>query len=178
MVFVRQPKYKELIKGDRRVLDWKLFIDKEWRYVEYAGMYSEIPRGGIGRRYKEKIESKIEDLTKYGFIDKCLFIYPEDVKNKSLKEIFEPFLGIELKHIENTYKINYRECFSMKDEELLDIIMPYSNNQDILPSTGIISKKESGVYHEIIKRYDLYSNFAKRLGKRTLTINKNHQASI
>ena len=66
----------------------------------------------------------------------------------------------------------------MTDEQLLEIIMPYSNNQDILPSSGVISKKESGVYHEIIKRYGLYSNFAERFGLKTLNRNKNNQASI
>ena len=178
LIFIKQPKYKELIEGDKRILDWKVFVNNEWKYVEYAGMYSDKPSGSIGRRYKDKIEKKIEDLTEYGFIEKCLFIFPNDVKTKTLKEIFEPFLGIELKHVENTYNVSIRECFSMTDEQLLEIIMPYSKNQDILPSTGVISKKESGVYHEIIKRYKKYSNFAKHFEKKIISNNIDHQASI
>jgi len=178
LIFVRQPKYKELIEDSKKVFDWKVLINNQWRYVEYAGMYSDKPRGGIGRKYKERLDDKIEILRLNGHLDKCLFIYPEDVKTKTLKEIFEPFLVIELKHVENTYNINYRECFSMTDEELLEVLMPYSNNQDVLPSTMIISRKESGIYHEIIKRYGKYSNFANSMGKRTLNINKNNQSSL
>ena len=178
LIFIRQPKYKELIEDSKKVFDWKVLINNQWRYVEYAGMYSDKPRGGIGRKYKERLEDKIEILRLNGHLDKCLFIYPEDVKTKTLKEIFEPFLGIELKHVENTYNISTRECFSMTDEELLEVLMPYSNNQDVLPSTMIISRKESGIYHEIIKRYGKYSNFANSMGKRTRNINKNNQATI
>ena len=178
LIFIRQPKYKELIEDSKKVFDWKLLVNNEWRYVEYAGMYSNAPRGSIGRKYKERLDDKIKILTDKEFIDKCLFIYPEDVKTKTLKEIFEPFLGIKLKHVENTYNISTRECFSMTDEELLEVVMPYSNNKDVLPSTGVISKKESGVYHEIIKRYKKYSNFAKSMDKRTLNINKNNQSSL
>ena len=178
LIFVRQPKYKELIEDSKKVFDWKVLINNQWRYVEYAGMYSDKPRGGIGRKYKERLEDKIEILRLNGHLDKCLFIYPDDVKTKTLKEIFKPFLGIELKHVENTYNISTRECFSMTDEELLEVLMPYSNNQDVLPSTMIISRKESGIYHEIIKRYGKYSNFAKHFKKKIISNNIDHQASI
>lgn len=178
LTYEKQPKYSELIKGSRKLFDWKLLVNNEWYYVEYAGMYSNTPRGSMGRRYKERLEHKIEELRDQGYLDKCLFIYPDDVKTKTLKEIFEPFLGIKLKHVENTYNINYREYFSMIDEELLEIIMPYSDNQDILPSSGVIAKKESGAYREIINRYKKYSNFAKKVGKKTKNINKNNQATV
>lgn len=178
IIYDKQPKYNELIKGSRKLFDWKVFVNNQWYYVEYAGMYSDKPRGSIGRKYKERLEDKIESLRLNGHLSKCLFIYPDDVKTKTLKEIFEPFLGIELKHVENTYNINYRECFSMTDEKLLEIIMPYSDNQDVLPSTRIISSKESGIYNEIIKRYGKYSNFAVRFGKKIISKNKDHQATI
>ena len=178
LIYEKQPKYSELIKDNRKLFDWKLFVNGQWYYIEYAGMYSKTPRGSIGEKYKERLEGKIEVLRLNGHLEKCLFIYPEDVKTKTLKEIFEPFLGIELKHVENTYNISTRECFSMTDEELLEVLMPYSNNQDVLPSTMIISRKESGIYHEIIKRYGKYSNFANSMGKRTRNINKNNQATI
>lgn len=178
LIYEKQPKYSELIKSSKKLFDWKLFVNNQWYYIEYAGMYSDKPRGSIGRKYKERLENKIEELTKHRYLDKCLFIYPDDIKTKTLKEIFEPFLGIELKHVENTYNVNYRECFSLTDEELLEIIMPYSNDQNILPSTMVISKKESGIYQEIIKRYHKYSNFAKKIGKQTRNINKNNQATI
>jgi hypothetical protein len=92
--------------------------------------------------------------------------YKKWTKEEIIKAIQDFYIENQrtLKHVENTYNINYRECFSMTDEELLNVIMEYSDNQDILPSTGIISKKESGIYHEIIKRYEKYSNFAKKYG--------------
>ena len=74
---------------------------------------------------------------------------------------------MKLKHVENTYKISIREYYSLTDKELLEIIMPYSTDSFTLPLTSIISKKESGVYNEIRKRYKTYSNFAQIFGYKT-----------
>lgn len=179
--YIKEPKYNELIKSDKRKFDWKLLVrggDTSY-YIEYAGMYyNDKPRGDITKKYKVKIDNKIKDLQKCGHLDKCLFIYPEDIKTKTLKEIFESFLGVELKHVENTYDITYLDYFCLTDEELLKKIMIYSNDKNILPSTAVISKNELGVYKQIIRRYKTYDNFAKHFGKMTLNKNYNSKVSI
>ena len=166
LIYEKEPKYIDItfIKGDRRKFDWSLIVNGKKLFVEYAGMYyPNKKRNTINDKYIKKINDKIKDLKDIGVYDQCLFIYPEDIKTKTLKEIFEPFLGIELNN-GNTYKINSVEYFTMTSQELLDTIMKYSIDQHILPSTSIITKKESGIYKEIIKRFKSYNNFALNFG--------------
>jgi len=166
--YKKETSYSEFFGNDMRRFDWKLLINNTNFYVEYAGMYyPDKTNSDINIRYVNKINNKIKDLKSIGVFDQCLFIYPEDIKAKSLKEIFEPFLGIELKD-GNTYKINSVEYFTKTSEDLLNIIMEYSTNPNVLPSTSIISKKESGVYKEIMKRFKTYNKFALHFGKQTI----------
>jgi len=166
--YEKETSYSEFITGDKRRFDWKLPLNGENYYVEYAGMYyPEKINSHINIRYVNKIDNKIKDLKDIGVYDQCLFIYPEDIKTKTLKEIFEPFLGIELKN-GNTYKINSVEYFTMTSQELLDNIMIHSVDQNILPSTSVIVKKESGIYKEILKRFKTYNNFALHFGMKTM----------
>lgn len=152
-----------------RRFDWKLYLNGKTYYVEYAGMYyPDKTNSDINMRYVDKINSKIKDLKDIGVFNQYLFIYPEDIKTKTLKDIFESFLGIEL--IDgNTYKINTMEYFTLSSEELLEIVMQYSTDHNILPSTSIIAKKESGIYKEIMKRFKSYNNFALHFGKQTIS---------
>ena len=89
-------------------------------------------------------------------------------RSKTLKEIFEPFLGVELEENKNGYNIAIVEYFNKTDKELLDIIMKHSTNANILPSTSIISRKEGGAYNEIRKRFKTYNNFALHFGMTTM----------
>jgi len=169
--YIKEPKYIDvtIIKRDRRKFDWGLTVNGKKLFVEYAGMYYPNKMySHINKKYVHKIDNKIEDLKNIGVFDKCLFIYPEDIKTKTLKEIFEPFLGVYLKDSIDTYKINTVEYFTKTSEELLEIVMGYSTTPDILPSTSIIAKRESALYKEIMKRFKGYNNFALHFGKTTM----------
>jgi hypothetical protein len=87
--FDKETSYSELFKKDRRRFDWKIYCDNECIiYVEYFGLYY---KGKINKRYSNyviKADKKIKDLIDIDLEDQCLFIYPEDFKNKSLNEIF------------------------------------------------------------------------------------------
>lgn len=169
IAYIKEALYKELIQNDTRRFDWKLTIDDKIYYVEYAGIYYPNKMySGFNKNYVNKIDGKIKDLKDGGNYDKCLFIFPEDIKTKSLKEIFESFLGVALKETKDKYKITTIEYFNKTNEELLEIVMRYSTTPEILPSTGIISKKESGTYDEIRKRFKTYNDFALHFGKQTL----------
>ena len=65
-------------------------------YIEYFGMYSRNPKGKIMKKYKTRTKYKIKLLYKYNFIDKCIFIFPWDIKHKTLDEIFEPYINEEI----------------------------------------------------------------------------------
>lgn len=167
--YKKETSYKEFIKNDTRRFDWKLFINDKYYYVEYAGIYyPEKMNHEINRNYVNKINNKIKDLKNVGHYDECLFIFPKDIKTKTLKEIFEPFLDIELEENKNEYKISMIEYFNKTSEELLEIIMKYSISPEVLPSTSIIAKEEAGVYKEILKRYKTYENFGISYDKLTI----------
>lgn len=90
--YVKEPKYLEIIDYMKKIFDWKIKINDEWHYIEYFGMYSKKPRGGIGRKYFKRTKYKIKKLYKHGYINNCIFIFPDDIKNKTLDEIFKPYL--------------------------------------------------------------------------------------
>jgi hypothetical protein len=44
-------------------------------------MYRRNPKGYVGKRYNNNVKKKIKDIYKSGNIDKCIFIFPDDIKN-------------------------------------------------------------------------------------------------
>ena len=169
ITYEKEPSYSDFIENDTRRLDWKLTVNNKDYWVEFAGMYYPNKMySHINEKYVKKIDNKIKDLKGVGRYEECLFIFPEDIKTKTLKEIFEPFLGIELEENKNGYNITIVEYFNKTDKELLDIIMKHSISPSILPSTSIISKKEGGAYDEIRKRFKTYNNFAQYFGMTTM----------
>ena len=178
IIYEKEPSYSDFIENDTRRLDWKLTVNNKYYWVEFAGMYYPNKMySHINKKYVKKIDGKIKVLKAIGRYEECLFIFPEDIKTKTLKEIFEPFLGIELEENKNGYNITIVEYFNKTDNELLDIIMKHSTDANILPSTSIISSKEGSAYNEIRKRFKTYNNFAQYFGKTTIcppkqTVNK------
>ena len=72
---------------DNRRCDWILFIDNRIFYVEYFGFWRNS-KSNIVNNYKKKAKKKIIDLYKAGLIEQCVFIFPKDLKNKSMNDIF------------------------------------------------------------------------------------------
>lgn len=94
--FDREPKYSEIIPNCKKRFDWKLYIDNKVYYVEYFGMYSKNSKGKIMKKYLKRTKKKIKLLYKYNVIDKCILIFPWDIKNKSFDEIFKNILYDEM----------------------------------------------------------------------------------
>jgi len=84
-------------ENDNRRCDWILFIDNKIFYVEYFGIWRNSSTQFVND-YKRKAKKKIKDLYKAGLIDQCVFIFPKDLKNKSIDEIFS-FVKINDKKI-------------------------------------------------------------------------------
>ena len=89
--FDKEPKYNEIIPNCKKKFDWKIYIGDQIYYVEYFGMYNRNPKGKIVKKYAERTKYKIKLLYKYNIIDKCIFIFPWDIKHKTLDEIFKPY---------------------------------------------------------------------------------------
>lgn len=93
--YKKHPLYNQNIKDDktRRKFDWIIFDDNKNKYfVEYFGYWSKQSNSFIVDDYVKSAKKKIRDLYKAGMINKCIFIFPDDLKNKTLDEIFEPIL--------------------------------------------------------------------------------------
>lgn len=91
--------YKDVILSDKteRRFDWSIVDDSQnntW-YIEYFGMYSPNRKNSKAiSAYNLRTKKKIKDLYKAGIIDKCMFIFPNDLKNKTLDEIFGEYVNV------------------------------------------------------------------------------------
>lgn len=91
--FRKEVPYSEIITGCGYLLDWVLqFESKNW-YVEYFGLYNENSKDCSISRYTNKAKHKMQILCENGFSRQCIFIYPNDFKNKSMDEIFAQVLS-------------------------------------------------------------------------------------
>jgi len=93
--FDKEPKYSEIIKNinNRKRFDWKIYIGDKIYYVEYFGMFTNQKNNKIVKRYVKKTRKKIKLLYKNNIIDKCILIFPSMTKNKTLDEIFKPYIN-------------------------------------------------------------------------------------
>ncbi len=94
----KEKLYKDVIPEDKtaRRFDWVVSdgSDNVW-YVEYFGMYDlGRKRNSARKRYKKSTRKKIKDLYKAGIIDKCIFIFPYDLENKTLDDIFSKYIEL------------------------------------------------------------------------------------
>lgn len=91
---VKDFQYINILEQDNRLFDWKIdFIDKEY-YVEYFGLYNlKETKNKIILNYIKKTRKKIRDLYKAGLINKCIFIFPSDLKTKSYEQLFESIIN-------------------------------------------------------------------------------------
>ena len=86
--YEKEPSYSEIIDGLNQRFDWKININNTYYYVEYFGLYSRNNSSKMVREYKVKLHKKIKVLYKNNKISNCIFIFPNDLKNKLLEEIF------------------------------------------------------------------------------------------
>jgi len=91
--FDKEPKYSEIIPNCKKKFDWKIYIGDQVYYCEFFGMYNRNSKGKILKKYRERTKYKIKLLYKYNIIDKCILIFPWDIKHKTLDEIFKPYIN-------------------------------------------------------------------------------------
>lgn len=156
--FIKEYKYKNLIKCDRRKFDWMVVVNNKQYYIEYAGMYKENEGQQSLRKYNKRICKKIEDLKQHGYLFQCLFIYPSDIKNKSLKEIFDNFFNLNLINSNYSKYTNITKYNDLSNEDILKLFMNYYNKNNKFKCTDLI-KCNYSLYSEIRKRYKFWSNF-------------------
>jgi len=158
----KDPMYNELIEGDRRYFDWKIKYNNCIYYVEYFGMYRKNKGNKYIEQYRQKMNAKINDLSNGGFIDNCIFIFPEHFNNgidKYFNTLFNA--SFELGVTGGVY--SYAD---FSDKELLDIIMFYSSDKKYLPSySELENNKKLLIRKEIIDRHGTYENFASLFNK-------------
>jgi hypothetical protein len=91
IIYDKECQYNKFLnnKTDMRRLDW-IVLDSNFNkyYVEYFGLWDDRRKVN----YRSKAKKKIKDLYKKGYGDKCIFIFPWDLKHKYLNEIFESIL--------------------------------------------------------------------------------------
>jgi len=83
-------------ESDNRRCDWVIYKNSKAYIVEYFGMYnSKKKQTKRIKNYLYKARKKINDLYKHGLIDECIFIFPWDLKNRNLEDIFSMILKEE-----------------------------------------------------------------------------------
>lgn len=174
IIFEKGTSYSEIINKDKRQFDWKININDDIYYVEYFGLYNRKPRGNIDRKYSNNTKKKIKDLYKKEIINNCIFIFPWDLINRKLSDVFKYYLKTNLTDIPFEKDIKALEYNLYPDEDLLDIVMEYSDNSNILPNTILLAKNNVSVYNEILKRYDSYFIFADKMGKQVINMPNNY----
>lgn len=90
--------YTEIFKNELnspRKFDWKVYAGNIEYYVEYFGMYERNPKWHVTEKYSNRTKKKIKDLYKAETTDKCIFIFPNDLKNKTLDEIFSKYIDLD-----------------------------------------------------------------------------------
>lgn len=90
--FEKETYYNTVVKNNSKRFDWEINYKDRTFYVEYFGMYHRKTRGHIGKRYSKRVKKKIKVLYKAGIINNCILIFPNDLKHKSLEEIFSSVL--------------------------------------------------------------------------------------
>jgi len=93
--FRKEVRYSDILTNrplDNRRCD---FYINDNIIVEYFGMYKAMSNYRITKDYNKKTKNKINDLYKDGLIDRCIFIFPWDLKNRKLEDVFSKVLKEE-----------------------------------------------------------------------------------
>lgn len=91
--FQKEVPYNSIINTTKSFrFDWVIYYNEEKFYVEYFGMHSLKKESKPIKLYCKKVSVKKQLLTKNNIINNSILIYPDDLKQKSLKEIFKKVL--------------------------------------------------------------------------------------
>jgi hypothetical protein len=148
--------------------DFTIFIENSdlihvevWGYLKsnnkIAKEYNEV------RTTKEQLYNDYK--IKYLSVEPTIF-YKKNYKNmqQSLLELFNSILNN--KHLKFVNQEVFIPSYEYSDEEILKIAMAYSKDENFLPEANVLKENHIGLYNQILKRYQNYSNFAERFNKR------------
>ncbi len=93
ITYDKETSYGELISGDLRRFDWKIYINNNIYYVEYFGLYTSKPTNKLTKSYFKKTNEKIKDMIQIGKCDYCLFIFPEQYISGEYREMILDLKG-------------------------------------------------------------------------------------
>ena len=134
-------------------------------YLELWGYFTDNERS---REY-QKVKSKKKKLyEKYNL--KLIQLNYKDIYQKTYTEIQE-YLSEFFRDILNQPFVKFDNQYLyppfLKDEDLLNEIMKYSDDEEYLPSPRkLVGTKKYLIYNEIIKRYEKYHVFAQKYNKK------------
>jgi hypothetical protein len=143
-------------------------LDNKIFHVEVWG-FDENHIGEINKRYTNTKREKIGLYNKYdlNLIQIEYKIMAKSSLNKIqeyLKEQFSVIDGLSLKEVANEVLLSPS---SLSDDEILETIMKYSDNQEYLPTQVILLQNGLWSYcNEIRKRYGDYFKFAEKVNKK------------
>lgn len=94
IVFKKDFYYNNIfnVQNCQKTMDWLICKDDVDYVVEYFGMYRKNSNNLIHKKYMQSIEEKLGILNQNNYIDKSILIYPKDLKDKSLEDIFSEIL--------------------------------------------------------------------------------------
>ena len=92
--YIKHPYYKDYLKNEKtmRKFDWVIKNKNKNILVEYFGLWDVYRDNEYLRVYTKKAKKKIKRLYKAGLINNCIFIFPSDLKNKKISDIFANIL--------------------------------------------------------------------------------------
>jgi len=153
--------------------DFKIIVEYESKFVEYyvevwGYPISNTDKTSINYNKTRKEKEKLYKLNNCNLIS----IEPELFSNKTYEEInnslYEIFKDILNQDYKNIVVENYIPANALTDRELLEEVMSIAEDNNTLPSSSYLIKIKHGIYKEIIKRYNSYSNFAKMVNMKTI----------
>lgn len=148
--------------------DFTFYLDNDQEiHLEIWGYSRNDLSSNRSVAYNKKRLIKENLYKEYGHIligiDYELFQGKYSEVQKKLFDVFKPYLNLVHKEINIEL---FLPANKMSNEELLNEIMKYSDNQDILPKqVKLKANNASGLYIEAVKRYGSYHNFAKAFNK-------------
>lgn len=170
--------FKQFNKKSRYKSDFTFYLDNDKIiHCEVWGGYKNTSSKYYN--YDKDMKKKIELYNKYNI--RYISVYPNIFHNstkniqKSLYNIFKPYLNLKYKKIDNKLLLSSRQLKKITDEDLFNELLKYSDDKRYLPSTAHLRRiGKEHIYVEVLKRYDNYIDFANKFNKSLLHVNNNY----
>ena len=146
------------------LLDNKIIQVEVWGYSKNDNSSKRAISYNIKRQLKEKLYKECNYIL-IGIDYEIFYKQGYNGIQNSLYELFKDYIDLKYKYVNQ--EIIIPSC-KLTDKELLNELMKYSSDKNMLPLQDILDKNnKSGLYLEVIKRYGSYYNFANTFGKHT-----------